>query len=38
VRQGIVDPALAQHDQAKARQHPHYGGVMPSITTRGRQA
>jgi hypothetical protein len=35
----IIDRgARAPREQPLARQHPHYGGVMPSITTRGRQA
>ena len=32
----IVDPALAQLDQAQARQHPHDGGAMPASAKGGR--
>ena len=33
----IIDPAaLAGRKQAQARQHPHYGGVMPATATNGR--
>jgi hypothetical protein len=34
----IVDHTISGCDQPQVRQHPHYGGVLPSTTTGGRDS